>query len=72
MKKENVCKFLYIVSTFLIIVFTIKLGLDYFNYDTINNSAPFYIFILIRVLEFIVPSIIIFIIARMLNKKLVK
>ncbi len=69
MKKENIYKFLYIVSIFLVIVFGIKLGIDYFNYDTYNNSVPFYTYILVNGLEFIVPSIIVFIVAKIVKKK---
>ena len=69
MKKENIYKFLYVVSIFLIIGFAIKLGVDYFKYDSYNNSAPFYVFIIQRVVEFIIPSIIVFIIAKIAKKK---
>ncbi len=69
MKKENIYKFLYVVSIFLIIVFCIRLGIDYFNYDTYNNSAPFYTYVLVNGLEFIVPSIIVFVVAKIVKKK---
>ncbi len=69
MKKENIYKFLYIVSIFLIIGFAIRLGVDYFKYNTHSNSAPFYAFIIERIVEFIIPSIIIFIVAKVVKKK---
>ena len=69
MKKENIYKFLYAVCIFLIVGFTIRLGVDYFKYDNINNSAPFYTFIIERVVEFILPSIIVFIVAKAIKKK---
>jgi len=69
MKKEHFYKFLYAVSIFLIIGFAIRLGVDYFKYDTYSNSAPFYVFIIERVAEFIIPSIIIFIIAKIAKNK---
>ena len=72
MKKENVYKFLYEVSILLIIGFCIRLGVDYLKYDKITNSAPFYAFIIVRALEFILPSIIIFIVAKIINRKLNK
>lgn len=72
MKKENIYKFLYAVSIFLIIWFVIKLGIDYFEYDDITNSAPFYVFIIERVVEFIIPSIIVFIVGTMMKKKYLK
>lgn len=69
MKKENIYKFLYAVSIFLVIGFTIRLSVDYFKYDNISNSAPFYVFIIERVIEFIIPSVIIFIVAKVVKKK---
>ena len=69
MKNENIYKFLYVVSIFLIIGFAIRLGVDYFKYDSYSNSAPFYVFIIERVVEFIIPSIIVFIVAKIAKKK---
>lgn len=67
MEKENIIKVLYAISISLIIVFLIILAIDYSKYDTYTNSAPFSTFIIIRTLEFIVPSIILFLIARRLK-----
>lgn len=72
MKKENIYKFLYTVSIFLIIGFTIRLSVDYFKYDDLNNSAPFYTFIIVRIIEFIIPSIIVFIVGKVMKKKYFK
>ena len=69
MNKEKIYKFLYGISIFLIIVFVIMLVIDYIYYDIRNNSAPFYAFILVRILEFLIPSILIFIIAKIVRKK---
>ena len=54
---KNVYKFLYILSIVLIICFVIIILIDYSNYDTFNNSVPFY------------ACIIIFIIGIFLKKK---
>ena len=62
MKKENIYKLLYAISIFLIVIFFIRLGMDYYNYYNFNNSAPFYVHILERGLEFIIPSIIVFLV----------
>ena len=69
MKKENIYKFLYAVCIFLIVGFVIRLWADYFKYDNINNSAPFYTFVIERVVEFILPSIIVFIVGKVMKKK---
>ena len=72
MKKNNIYKFLYAVSTLLVLGFAISLGVDAYKYN--NNiyigSAPLYAYALIRAVEFIVPSIIVFIVALITKKKL--
>lgn len=68
MKKENIYKFLYAVCMVLIVGFAIRLGADYFKYNNINNSAPFYTFIIERTVEFILPSIIVFIVGKVMKK----
>ena len=69
MKNENIYQFLYVVCIFLIVGFAIRLGADYFKYDNINNSAPFYTLIIERLVEFILPSIIVFIVGKVMKKK---
>ena len=69
MQKENIYKLLYTISILLIIAFVIILGADYFKYDNLNNSAPFYTFIIARIIEFIIPSIIVLIIGKVMKKK---
>ncbi len=72
MKKENMHKFLYAVCILLLIGFVIRLGVDYIKYDNINYSAPFYVFIIARLLEFILPGIMVFIVANIMKKKFSK
>ena len=60
---------MYEVRIFLIIGFAIRSGVDYFKYDDTANSAPFYAFIIERVVEFIVPSIIVFTVGTVMKKK---
>ncbi|MGM9912311.1 hypothetical protein [Floccifex sp.] len=67
MNKEKIVKLLYFVLIVLVIGFGICVLVDYLRYDTILNSAPFYIFIITRFVEFIVPSIIIFIVATLIK-----
>lgn len=69
MKKEIWCKVLYAISILLAVGFVIRLGVDYFMYDKVANSAPFYAYVIVRALEFILPSAIVFIVARLLKKK---
>ncbi len=72
MKKQNIYKFLYLVCALLVLGFCVRLGVDYYKYDTVLNSAPFYTFVIVRAVEFIVRSIIIFIVARYLKNKYTK
>lgn len=69
MKKQNIHKFLYFISILLIIGFVIRLGVDFFKYNTHLNSAPFYVFVIARIVEFLVPSIIIYVVAKVFRKK---
>lgn len=68
-KKENAYKLLYVACILLIIGFAVRLGMNHYKYDSINNSAPFYVLVLERTVEFIVPSIAAFIVGRLMKKK---
>ena len=73
MKKENIYKILYAVSALLILCFTVFFGVDIYHYNTrFMGSAPLSAYALIRVVEFIVPSIIIFVAALICKKKFTK
>ncbi len=65
MKKE---KILYVVSVLLIVVFVVFTLIDYSKYD-VTYSAPFSAYILVRALEFVLPSIILLIIALIIRNK---
>lgn len=69
MKKVNICKILYGISIILLIGFAISLVTDYMQYNSYLNSAPFYVFVLVRVVEFVLPSVIVFIVARVVKRK---
>ena len=69
MKKDNIYKILYTISILLIIVFSIILGVDYFKYDDVVTSAPFYVCVIIRGLEFLLPSIIAFFVGLIFRRK---
>ncbi len=69
MKKENIYKILYAVSILFIIIFVIMLGVDYHSYNTYLMSAPFYLLVIARAVEFVVPGMIVFIIGTVIKKK---
>ena len=68
MKKEKLPKLLFFISIILIIIFIISIIYDYSNYQ-LSSSAPFYIFILVRAVEFLFPSLVLIIIGLFLKKK---
>ncbi|MBR7186704.1 MAG: hypothetical protein IKD43_04395 [Clostridia bacterium] len=69
MKKQNLYKFMFAVSALLVLAFVIRFGVDIYKYDVYMGSAPLYAYALLRAVEFVVPSIIIFIIGMILKKK---
>lgn len=69
MKKEHIYKSLYVIAIIFILIFSITISIDYFNYDIYTNSAPFYTFVIVRCIEFLLPSIICFIVGKILNNR---
>ena len=68
MEMRKICLFLYFISILLVIGFFIILGIDYSKYND-SQSAPFYITVITRGVEFIFPSVILLIISKILKKK---
>ena len=62
-------KCLNVISVLLLIMFVVITVIDYSKYDAVTNSAPFTADILVRAMEFILPSIIIFVIAEFMNNR---
>jgi hypothetical protein len=67
-KKENWYKFMYVISGLLVVGFIIRLTADYIQYDPIATSFPFYASVLMRSIEFLLPSLIVFITAIIFKK----
>lgn len=70
MKKANIYKFLYAVAALLVLGFAIHTIVDACRYDSMLTSFPFYAFVLIHAIEYLVPSLIVFVIALICKKKL--
>ena len=70
MKEKKIYKLFYIISILLSITFIIILTIDYLKYDSITYSTPFYAFIIIRIIELLIPSIILFFIGKIIKKKI--
>lgn len=68
LKKIKSYHVLYTISIILILLFIAFLTYDCATYNR-ANSAPIQIFAIVRMLEFFLPSVIIYIIARILHKK---
>ena len=66
---KNMSKYLNILMIILVILFLVMLTIDYFRYDSYSTSFPFYTYIILRGVEFLIPSIILFIISKIINKK---
>lgn len=72
MKKGNYYKFIWWLSLLLVLVFFIMLVLDYCKYNSYTTSAPFYTFVIVRAFEFLLPSIVLFVIGIFCKRKFTK
>ena len=69
MKKINGVRVCYTLSVMLFLGFIINTIVDYSRYNSTLNSAPFYLWVLVNTLCFIVPAIIVFIVGLVIKKK---
>ncbi len=72
MNKRSISKILYIISIILLILFIVFIIYDYKNYNPMITSAPFYLNIIVRLIEFILPSIITFVVGLVCDIKKLK
>lgn len=66
---ENYVKNLYACSFLFVLLFAIKTALDHVKIDEIDHSASFYDFVIDNAFIFLLPALIIFIIAIILREK---
>ena len=69
MKKDLIIKVLFALSIILLIIFFVRIYLDYKVYDPLTYSAPFSAYIVINGLVFVIPSIIFLIVGIILKRK---
>lgn len=69
MNRKNISLICNIISLILVIVFAVKTAVDYSKYDSLVNSAPFSVWIMINAIYFIIPAFIIFIAGCIIGKK---
>ena len=66
---KKVYKYLYLVSILMVCVFIILIIVDYSDYDPITTSAPFYVDILLRAVEFVLPAFVFACVSYIYQKK---
>ena len=69
MKKKNIKIICNIISALLAIAFVIKTIINFFQYDTLLNAAPFYVWILVNALFLLIPASIVFVVGIIVSRK---
>ena len=69
MKKKNIQIICNIISALLAILFVIKTIINFFQYDTLLNAAPFYVWILVNALFLLIPASIVFVVGIIVSRK---
>ena len=64
--KANVC---YALSILLVLGFLVKTVMDYSQYNSMLNSAPFRVWVIANAVYFLVPAGIAFVIGFVIRKK---
>lgn len=58
-----------IISAVLLLCFVVKNPIDYYVYSTTLNSAPFYLWILVNTVYFILPAAVLLVVGLVLKRK---
>lgn len=69
MNKNKIYKLMNALSILMLICAMVFIIIDYINYDDMFTSAPFYVNIIVRSVEFLLPAIMFFIIGYVCKKK---
>ena len=69
MKKKNIQIICNIISALLAMAFVIKTIINFFQYDTLLNAAPFYVWILVNALFLLIPASIVFVVGIIVGRK---
>ncbi len=69
MKKINAARICNILSIALLVGFVINTIVDYIRYSTTLNSAPFYLWIIVNMVYFILPAIIVFVVGIIIKNR---
>ena len=66
--KKKIIKFCYIAPVVLLICFAVSIVTGYMRYSSTLNSAPFYVWVLVDAIYFVVPALGLFIVGLILRK----
>lgn len=69
MNKIFLYNLLYIISILLATAFCVTVAVDSYRYSHSFYSAPFYIFVFARAITFLLPSLVSFVIGKIIRKK---
>lgn len=72
MKKIPAWKILYGAAVLMVLGFCVHIGVDYYQYNTTLNSAPFWVCILVNGLLYLIPAALAFLAGFIAKKKLCK
>lgn len=67
--KSNLHRLFYTLAVLCIVIGVVVIGLDRIAYDSMLNSAPFRVFMLVRAIEFGIPAILLWLIGLLYQKK---
>ena len=67
--KRTISTVCNLVSAALALIFVAKTILDGFGYDTVLNSAPFWVFVLRNAVVFLIPAILVFAVGIIIKKR---
>lgn len=68
-KNINLQKFLFFASILLAVGFVIRFAADVYLISVGHNSAPAWLFLIVRAIVFLVPAAICFVVSMVLKKK---
>lgn len=69
MKKLNFTIICNVLSIILLILFAVRIIIDYVMYNKVVYAAPFYVCVLGEAAVFVIPAIIVFALGRIIKKK---
>ncbi|MBO5953378.1 MAG: hypothetical protein J6Q53_04560 [Oscillospiraceae bacterium] len=72
MKKVQAHKLLYGASLLMVLGFCVHLAVDYYQYSTTLNSAPFSVWILVDSLIWLLPAVLAFAAGLVAKKRMTK